>query len=358
MDSKTRLTDIQGKFKTQKNLKEQLASDIKDRQTKLNELVSTYNELKAQIASQLLELSEREATIRDKEKRIHDLKKKTQELEKFKFVLDYKIKELKRDIGPRGATIEKLKEQTNKMHQEQLHFRRVFENLGLIVADLKMRMSGLKRELQKLMEVLEKQAEEKKYFMDQVHDSLNNIGDYKKLKKSIIKLYKLYVTEEEKNKKSDDNDSSLEFQKIRKNLQQNVNHLRSALTKADESHDEVNKRFMKQNVELISQINSLKQELHNYKKNINTIKSSQENQQAQQEWAQASIEERELKIQDHEINKLLEAIAHEQAVNQQLKERKPQRLAPLVQRDGSQDDVQKQPSYDMMDGIEVSDDMQ
>lgn len=87
-----------------------MASDIKDRQTKLNELVSTYNELKAQIASQLLELSEREATIRDKEKRIHDLKKKTQELEKFKFVLDYKIKELKRDIGPRGATIEKLKE--------------------------------------------------------------------------------------------------------------------------------------------------------------------------------------------------------------------------------------------------------
>lgn len=202
------------------------------------------------------------------------------------------------------------------MHQEQLHFRRVFENLGLIVADLKMRMSGLKRELQKLMEVLEKQFEEKKYFKDQVHDCLNNIGDYKKLKKSIIKLYKLYVTEEEKNKKSDDNDSSLEFQKIRKNLQQNVNHLRGALTKADESHDEVNKRFMKQNVELISQINSLKQELHNYKKNINTIKNSQENQQAQQEWAQASIEERELKIQDHEINKLLEAIAHEQAVNQ------------------------------------------
>jgi hypothetical protein len=33
--------------------------------------------------------------------RINELKKKTQELEKFKFVLDYKIKELKRDIGPR-----------------------------------------------------------------------------------------------------------------------------------------------------------------------------------------------------------------------------------------------------------------
>jgi hypothetical protein len=29
------------------------------------------------------------------------LKKKTQELEKFKYVLDYKIKELKKDIAPR-----------------------------------------------------------------------------------------------------------------------------------------------------------------------------------------------------------------------------------------------------------------
>lgn len=41
--------------------------------------------------------------------RIHELKKKTQELEKFKFVLDYKIKELKRDIGPREEEIAKMK---------------------------------------------------------------------------------------------------------------------------------------------------------------------------------------------------------------------------------------------------------
>lgn len=51
MNSKTKLTEIQGKFKTQKNAKEQLASDIKDKQTKLNELIATYNELKANIAS-------------------------------------------------------------------------------------------------------------------------------------------------------------------------------------------------------------------------------------------------------------------------------------------------------------------
>jgi hypothetical protein len=62
-----------------------------------------------------MELTERESTIRDKDTRIFDLKKKTQELEKFKFVLDYKIKELKRDIGPREDEIKDLLQLTNTM---------------------------------------------------------------------------------------------------------------------------------------------------------------------------------------------------------------------------------------------------
>jgi cilia- and flagella-associated protein 57 len=64
--------------------------------------------------------------------------------------LDYKIKELKRDIGPRGKTIDNLKLQTNKMQQEQEHFKKVAANLGLIVEDLRMRMSGLRMEQEKL----------------------------------------------------------------------------------------------------------------------------------------------------------------------------------------------------------------
>lgn len=69
----------------------------------------------AEIEGQKNEINEREKTIIDKDNRIYQLKKKTQELEKFKFVLDYKIKELKRDIGPRELEIQKLKEQTSKM---------------------------------------------------------------------------------------------------------------------------------------------------------------------------------------------------------------------------------------------------
>ena len=56
------------------------------------------------------ELLERDETIRDKEKRIYDLKKKNQELEKFKFVLDYKIRELKRQAEPKDEQISDMRD--------------------------------------------------------------------------------------------------------------------------------------------------------------------------------------------------------------------------------------------------------
>ena len=52
---------------------------------------------------------------RFQEKRIYDLKKKNQELEKFKFVLDYKIKELKKQIEPRENDIKNMKEQIQEV---------------------------------------------------------------------------------------------------------------------------------------------------------------------------------------------------------------------------------------------------
>ena len=56
---------------------------------------ATVDELKQKIKTQGMNIMEKDTQIGDLEKKIYSLKKKTQELEKFKFVLDYKIKELK-----------------------------------------------------------------------------------------------------------------------------------------------------------------------------------------------------------------------------------------------------------------------
>lgn len=57
-------------------------------------------------------------TIKEKENRIHELKKKNQELEKFKFVLEYKNKELSRKLEPLKQEIRAQYEQIQEMDAE------------------------------------------------------------------------------------------------------------------------------------------------------------------------------------------------------------------------------------------------
>lgn len=51
------------------------------------------------------------STYFSQEKHIYDLKKKNQELEKFKFVLDYRVEEFKKQIESRENDIKTMKEQ-------------------------------------------------------------------------------------------------------------------------------------------------------------------------------------------------------------------------------------------------------
>lgn len=61
-------------------------------------------------------------------------------------MLDYKIRELRKDKGPREDEIARLKEQTSEMEKELKHMEDVNENLGLLVDDLKMRQDGMENE--------------------------------------------------------------------------------------------------------------------------------------------------------------------------------------------------------------------
>lgn len=50
-------------------------------------------------------MSGRDDNIQDRERKVYDLKKRNQELEKYKFVLDFRIKELKEQVEPRELHI-------------------------------------------------------------------------------------------------------------------------------------------------------------------------------------------------------------------------------------------------------------
>ena len=133
-----------------------LQKDIEDQKDEIQSLFDDKKALHEHIASlekdiQGLkkEIRERDETIGDKEKRIYDLKKKNQELEKFKFVLDYKIKELKKQIEPREVEIADMKETIQKMDHELERYHKNNAKLDLTIQDLRDKLVGLQKDVMK-----------------------------------------------------------------------------------------------------------------------------------------------------------------------------------------------------------------
>ena len=189
------------------------------------------------------------------------LKKKIQELEKFKFVLHFKINELRHDIGPRELEIKKLSNQCNSMHSELKHYNRVKDKLDLICDHLRMRHEGLTNEIKTMGDVLLKQEEIKKMCEDDMQTVQKSMGDYKQLKKAIVKLHKIWVLQETKQ-----NVGSLDVMQeygLRRKLAENkVKCLNEQLRNDQRNFEKENSRILKENVMLIQEINHLKFEKH------------------------------------------------------------------------------------------------
>ena len=122
-------------------------AQIKQLNVDLQKAIGVNNGLKKDIEGFRKETQERDVTIQEKEKRIYDLKKKNQELEKFKFVLDYKIKEQKILVEPREMEIKEQKKQKTKMESELERFNKQNNQLDLINKEKDAKLEAIQKEL-------------------------------------------------------------------------------------------------------------------------------------------------------------------------------------------------------------------
>ncbi|KAG5458799.1 MAG: hypothetical protein BJ554DRAFT_909 [Olpidium bornovanus] len=179
------------------------------------------------------QIQERDETIQDKEKRIYDLKKKNQELEKFKFVLDYKIKELKRQMEPRDNQIADMKRKSDvrysdcagrwpallalltdpEMGAELAQYHKSNAGLALTIDDLRSKLKAAEREVEK----------EKEH----------------------------YCKKDRVNEKAVEADMEVEYNRQREYLERTVASLRRKVAKDVGTHRADNVRIMQENVSLI-----------------------------------------------------------------------------------------------------------
>ena len=147
------------------------------------------------------------------------------------------------------------------MDNESKHFFVVNENLRLIVRDMKLKREGQQKEEAETIAKIKKQEEYKQQFKDEVYEVLNNhLNDYKKLKKGIKRLHRIYVLEEANKNEIGETDLHEEHNEMRRSMEKNIEHMRSSLKKGKQIHADAYQRIQGQNVMLLRDINILRKE--------------------------------------------------------------------------------------------------
>ena len=159
------------------------------------------------------------------------MKKKNQELEKFKFVLDYKIKELKSQIEPRENEIKEMKLQVSKMDAELGKYH-------TMNADLHIQMSEKDLRLNASTEAITKEKARNAVLrntLDRIRADIakviENIQTPKALADSVRKLHRAHVVKDTETETTADEDAQKEFNRQREFLERSIASLRKKVRK-------------------------------------------------------------------------------------------------------------------------------
>merc|ERR1719410_2667374 len=108
---------------------------------------------------------------------INDLRKKNQELEKFKFVLEYKINELDRQIQPRDQTIEQIRGQLEEMRQEVAEYATNNQQFELELTDINLKLTASLAEEENQKQILQHIKSIKTQYCTGLYDAKQNIDN-------------------------------------------------------------------------------------------------------------------------------------------------------------------------------------
>lgn len=194
------------------------------------------------------EIQDKDRNIGAREKKIYSLKKKTQELEKFKFVLDYKIKDLKRDITPRQNDILNLKQETNAMDKELKRYNRLNANLGYLVDDLRTKQEYMQESIKTSRATIRKNEIYIRSYKNAVYWVLQNQMDPELLRRAANQRLYEYIKDKVPTDVEVDSDIKKEMDKQKQYQQNSVATLTKKFETSKAAHKEDNNNIMLENM--------------------------------------------------------------------------------------------------------------
>jgi hypothetical protein len=225
--------------------------------------------LKRKFENEKLKAFEEEA-VKDVTKRISEVekkiifgKRKNQYLEKCKFVLDYKIKELKREMGPIDKAIEDLKIRTSKLDRDLENYTKELE----IINKKGVSLEPLNDKIAQLKTLKTNSDNEIKYFQNEIFKMVADIDNVEKIKQGMKNLQKKFLEEKKYKHEVYDVDLEAEFKNQKDNMESNVMDLAKMLKEIKKIHKVQIEKNRDHNSKLIDKINHKRVEIQDITEN-------------------------------------------------------------------------------------------
>ncbi|CAL5980073.1 Conserved_hypothetical protein [Hexamita inflata] len=220
----------------------------------------TLRQLYAQREETEAEKKTRRDQITESEEKIYAKKQEAKELEKHRFVLDFKIKDLRKLIQPREQEIHDLQEQTKEVGFELENYHKAIGQLSNQIEEQKSEQLNCKNELEnqrtnqlKTKSRLQKLEHELAHIVE-VHGQMN----YEQLKTEVEKLFEFggKSTVDSEKKQAD-----LEKLRHKKFLYEAAKQLSQQLQEGKEDVVQENQRIVEENTELLKEAAVLRREI-------------------------------------------------------------------------------------------------
>jgi len=246
-----------------------LVKDIEDQKEEIKQMLEKEKKLNDHVTEQGERIRAKKRITRDKdetigfkEKEIYELKKKNQELEKFKFVLDYRIKELKKQIEPREREITEMKDHIKNIDAELEKYHMSNARLDATIGELRQELDDCQANISRNSGVLARSAQIIKSFHTRLHRAVQHIQDPAKLDAAIIDLRNRFVSEDLEDKEAD-TAVVAEFERQREYLESTVKTLKAKSQALADFNSKQNQKLMQENMDLIADIKGLRQAIKN-----------------------------------------------------------------------------------------------
>jgi hypothetical protein len=221
------------------------------------------------------DVQEREESIADKERRMGELKAKNKELEKFKFVLDYKLRELAKEIEPRDEQIMQMRETIRELDEELQRDYKVSVGMEHGLAEKQAKIASLQEECKKTRRIVHEKERILSFFGRDVH-RLVSTTDPHQLREGVKAIYHSIVKGGAEASGEDDAVEA-EFTNQRAYMERALEALKTRVGRSEDKTRLDFQRKVAENEQLIGECNTLRRESRQLREELAKVQNELQN---------------------------------------------------------------------------------